>query len=153
MGRGRFCSRCPTPQKPQLVWQWGVGSLGHLCGLKESYTTYYLNERPVYLCASCLWQYHDVYVKIVFVVCQVQEKYVEYTNCETSNGERCDKFLENVTNTGKTCVCTVKFSLSQAFKGDVFMYYGLSNFYQVCKEQFSQYTVYKLCTIFQHRPR
>ncbi|XP_078368787.1 cell cycle control protein 50A-like isoform X2 [Oculina patagonica] len=61
---------------------------------------------------------------------KVQEKFVEYTNCETSNGERCDKFLENVTNTGKTCVCTVQFSLSQEFKGDVYMYYGLSNFYQ-----------------------
>ena len=62
----------------------------------------------------------------------MQEKFVEYTHCKTSEGEQCDKFFENATNTGKTCVCTVKFSLSPAFKGDVFMYYGLSNFYQVC---------------------
>ncbi|RXM98988.1 Cell cycle control protein 50C [Acipenser ruthenus] len=28
------------------------------------------------------------------------------------------------------CACTVFFSLSEAFKGDVFMYYGLTNFHQ-----------------------
>ncbi|KAJ7392111.1 hypothetical protein OS493_013478 [Desmophyllum pertusum] len=60
---------------------------------------------------------------------KVQEKTVEYTTCEASNGEQCDKFL-NDTNTGKTCACIVKFNLSQEFKGDVYMYYGLSNFYQ-----------------------
>ena len=57
---------------------------------------------------------------------------MDYTYCKASSGKGCDKFFENVTNTGKTCVCKVKFNLSQEFKGDVFMYYGLSNFYQVC---------------------
>ncbi|XP_022782937.1 cell cycle control protein 50A-like isoform X2 [Stylophora pistillata] len=61
---------------------------------------------------------------------KVQEKTVEYTYCKSSSGEGCDKFFENATNTGKTCVCKVKFNLSEEFKGDVFMYYGLSNFYQ-----------------------
>ncbi|XP_073234629.1 cell cycle control protein 50A-like isoform X1 [Porites lutea] len=61
---------------------------------------------------------------------KVQEHTVEYTECKASDGQRCDQFLENVTNTGKTCTCTVKFNLTEEFKGSVFMYYGLSNFYQ-----------------------
>ena len=70
---------------------------------------------------------------VFFFSFQVQEQIVEYTSCETAAGQRCDKFFENVTNTGKTCTCKVKFNLTEQFKGSVFMYYGLSNFYQVWK--------------------
>lgn len=61
---------------------------------------------------------------------KVQEQKIEYTQCKNTDGKQCDKFFDNVTNTGKTCFCTVKFNLSEEFKGPVFMYYGLSNFYQ-----------------------
>ena len=62
----------------------------------------------------------------------MQEHTIEYTACKTIDGQQCDKFFDNVTNTGKTCNCEVKFDLVEEFKGPVFMYYGLSNFYQVC---------------------
>ena len=68
---------------------------------------------------------------LILFLWQVQEQKIEYTQCKNTDGKQCDKFFDNVTNTGKTCFCTVKFNLSEEFKGPVFMYYGLSNFYQV----------------------
>ncbi|XP_068708204.1 cell cycle control protein 50A-like isoform X2 [Montipora foliosa] len=61
---------------------------------------------------------------------RVQEHTIEYTDCKTIDGQQCDKFFDNVTNIGKTCNCEVKFDLVEDFNGSVFMYYGLSNFYQ-----------------------
>ena len=71
-----------------------------------------------------------MYIAYLFLW-QVQEQKIEYTACKNTDGERCDEFFDNVNNTGKTCHCKVKFNLSEEFKGSVFMYYGLSNFYQV----------------------
>lgn len=71
---------------------------------------------------------------------------------EASSYENCQEFLSEKNNTGKSCHCTVGFDLEQdfkvfgrceksqcntwyiiicdLFKGKVYMYYGLSNFYQ-----------------------
>ncbi|ELU16234.1 hypothetical protein CAPTEDRAFT_221837 [Capitella teleta] len=44
----------------------------------------------------------------------------------------CSEFLqlENHTALGRVCQCSVKFELTEAFRGQVYMYYGLTNFYQ-----------------------
>eukprot|EP00794_Sanderia_malayensis_P016780 gene16780-18475_t len=55
----------------------------------------------------------------------VQEFIKEYTSCSN-----CDKFFDDVANVGKTCSCQVNFNLSTKFNGPVYMYYGLSNYYQ-----------------------
>uniref|UniRef100_A0A8D0MCH7 Cell cycle control protein n=4 Tax=Sus scrofa TaxID=9823 RepID=A0A8D0MCH7_PIG len=50
---------------------------------------------------------------------------IDYTGTEPSSP--CNKCLSpNVTS----CICTINFTLEQSFEGNVFMYYGLSNFYQ-----------------------
>jgi len=65
----------------------------------------------------------------------VQEFAVDYTtDCtpkDSSSGYvDCAAFLENSNNTGKTCKCYRQFELTTDFKGRVYMYYGLTNFYQ-----------------------
>ncbi|XP_029434400.1 cell cycle control protein 50C-like [Rhinatrema bivittatum] len=42
----------------------------------------------------------------------------------------CSKLRENSSNSEKQCTCIVHFSLRESIQGDVFMYYGLSGFYQ-----------------------
>lgn len=57
---------------------------------------------------------------------QVQEKVIDYTNC---NG--CNNIINGKQNYGKTCKCVKEFRLDKKFSGPVYLYYGLSNFYQV----------------------
>ncbi|XP_021099415.1 cell cycle control protein 50A [Heterocephalus glaber] len=55
----------------------------------------------------------------------IREIEIDYTGTEPSSP--CNKCLSpDVT----PCVCTINFTLEKAFEGNVFMYYGLSNFYQ-----------------------
>ncbi|XP_034489503.1 cell cycle control protein 50A isoform X2 [Drosophila innubila] len=57
------------------------------------------------------------------------ELIIDYTNCDQVGGtETCAKFLKN--NTGGTCICQKNFILPSDFNGDVYMYYGLTNYYQ-----------------------
>ncbi|KAF4793789.1 cms1 ribosomal small subunit [Turdus rufiventris] len=42
----------------------------------------------------------------------------------------CSKLRENSSNWNKECRCSVNFTLKEDILGDVFMYYGLQNFYQ-----------------------
>ncbi|NXW64156.1 CC50C protein, partial [Eurystomus gularis] len=42
----------------------------------------------------------------------------------------CSKLRENSSNWNKECHCSVNFTLKEDILGDVFMYYGLENFYQ-----------------------
>ncbi|EDO47858.1 predicted protein [Nematostella vectensis] len=61
----------------------------------------------------------------------VQEKVIEYTKCNsTTTNEGCDAFFKKVNNSGKVCHCKIDFSLASKFSGDVYIYYGMSNFYQ-----------------------
>ncbi|KAM6149592.1 LOW QUALITY PROTEIN: cell cycle control protein 50A-like [Erethizon dorsatum] len=53
----------------------------------------------------------------------IREIEIDYTGTEPSSP--CNK-CPRVT----ACVCTINFTLEKAFEGNVFMYYGLSNFYQ-----------------------
>ncbi|XP_069493313.1 cell cycle control protein 50C-like [Ambystoma mexicanum] len=43
---------------------------------------------------------------------------------------QCSQLRENSSNYAKECTCIVNFTLQEAIQGDVFMYYGLDNFYQ-----------------------
>lgn len=65
----------------------------------------------------------------------VQEFALDYTTQCTPNDPSlgyadCAAFLENSTNVGKKCHCHHVFELTTDFKGRVYMYYGLTNFYQ-----------------------
>uniref|UniRef100_A0A0A9WLT9 Cell cycle control protein 50A n=1 Tax=Lygus hesperus TaxID=30085 RepID=A0A0A9WLT9_LYGHE len=59
---------------------------------------------------------------------QVKEHSIEYTDCKSKDNQSCSQIIQN--NTNAKCTCIVQFNLPQDFKGDVYLYYGLTNFYQ-----------------------
>jgi LEM3 (ligand-effect modulator 3) family / CDC50 family len=68
---------------------------------------------------------------------KIAEHIVDYTNClkvdrDPGSNTTCAEAIRN--NLGNTltspCRCQVPFTLEKEFSGDVFMYYGLTNFYQ-----------------------
>jgi hypothetical protein len=60
----------------------------------------------------------------------VREKIVDYTHCNKyGEDKKCEDYLEE--NSNETCECRMKFELSDDIEKQVYLYYGLSNFYQV----------------------
>ncbi|KAK3596815.1 hypothetical protein CHS0354_036655, partial [Potamilus streckersoni] len=61
----------------------------------------------------------------------VLEYKYDYTKCTNSAGELCADVIGNYTNgTSNSCSCNISIELQTDFKGTVYMYYGLTNFYQ-----------------------
>jgi hypothetical protein len=62
----------------------------------------------------------------------IKEIVIDYTDsaCSPKNSvyKNCADYLKD--NTGRTCYCDIEFNLTEAFVGEVFMYYSLTNFYQ-----------------------
>ncbi|KAI0230913.1 Cell cycle control protein 50A [Lamellibrachia satsuma] len=68
-------------------------------------------------------------VALLITANNVQEKVINYTNCKSAaEPVTCADYIRN--NTGMTCQCQINFTLTEDFRGDVYMYYGLTNFYQ-----------------------
>ncbi|KAK9500745.1 hypothetical protein O3M35_001947 [Rhynocoris fuscipes] len=61
---------------------------------------------------------------------QVKEKSVDYTTCLSINSSdvTCASVIAN--NSDASCTCHINFTLEEDFNGKVYLYYGLSNFYQ-----------------------
>ncbi|KAK4876326.1 hypothetical protein RN001_012748 [Aquatica leii] len=59
---------------------------------------------------------------------EVKEKVIDYTYCRNDNGDMCSEVINK--NPNANCVCHINFQLDTDFQGKVYMYYGLSNFYQ-----------------------
>ncbi|RUS76761.1 hypothetical protein EGW08_015468 [Elysia chlorotica] len=60
----------------------------------------------------------------------IKEFTYDYTQCvKVGSNETCAEFFENVNNTGQICNCRITASLEK-FDDDVYVYYGLTNFYQ-----------------------
>ncbi|KAL5006377.1 hypothetical protein ScPMuIL_015183 [Solemya velum] len=65
----------------------------------------------------------------------IKEYTYDYTQCvniKSTNNETCAKYFESIenNNTGHVCKCKVELNLEEEFSKPVYMYYGLSNFYQ-----------------------
>lgn len=70
-------------------------------------------------------------VGLLYFSGSVQEKIIDYTHCyklDSTNNTTCASLIANDAST--PCVCKVNFTLEQDFVGKVYMYYGLSNYYQ-----------------------
>lgn len=67
-------------------------------------------------------------VWLLLTVQSTKEVKLDYT--ESEDCKRCYEMRKNVSNAKQTCSCKVDFSIEEAFKGDVFFYYGLKNFHQ-----------------------
>ncbi|KAF4517287.1 hypothetical protein B566_EDAN008621 [Ephemera danica] len=59
---------------------------------------------------------------------EVKEFSYDYTYCKNKAGEVCAEVVSNYTD--QPCLCNINFTLDKNFDGKVFMYYGLTNFYQ-----------------------
>ena len=58
------------------------------------------------------------------------EETIRYTDCKNSAGKPCSEEISNKTAEEKSCTCSMPFTISNDWKGKVFMYYELENFYQ-----------------------
>lgn len=59
---------------------------------------------------------------------EVKEVTIDYTDCKNQSDVRCSEVISQ--NKDAVCNCTIPFELQQDFTGKVYMYYGLTNFYQ-----------------------
>ncbi|OWF50738.1 cell cycle control protein 50A-like isoform X3 [Mizuhopecten yessoensis] len=62
----------------------------------------------------------------------VKEFSYDYTQCTSSAGDTCASQLAAIgtNNSGFVCSCVITFTLPENFEKDVYLYYGLSNYYQ-----------------------
>ncbi|NXG46678.1 CC50C protein, partial [Psilopogon haemacephalus] len=72
--------------------------------------------------AFCL----SVGVCLILSANSVREIQIDYSD----KCSECSKLRENSSNWNKECHCSANFMLEEGILGDVFMYYGLQNFYQ-----------------------
>ncbi|XP_032526839.2 cell cycle control protein 50A isoform X2 [Danaus plexippus] len=60
---------------------------------------------------------------------EVKEHVIDYTYClKEDENITCAEFIRQ--NNMDPCACQIPFNLTEDFKGDVYFYYGLSNYYQ-----------------------
>nr|XP_018672927.1 cell cycle control protein 50A [Ciona intestinalis] len=62
----------------------------------------------------------------------VREDFVDYTHCTNSlvPNETCASLRENRTRMNEPCTCVVNITLNTPMTGNIYMYYGLNNFFQ-----------------------
>lgn len=60
---------------------------------------------------------------------KVKEFPYDYTNCTNKNNTPCSEVIANKSNGQEICQCDIPINLTE-FNGNVFIYYGLTNFYQ-----------------------
>ena len=61
---------------------------------------------------------------------QVHEFEYNYTDCSDLKGIQCSQAINGTPILDRNCVCEKEFTLDEDWDGDVFLYYGLENFYQ-----------------------
>jgi len=78
---------------------------------------------PMFFCIGIIFL--PLGIALLVASNEVLEKIIDYTNC---NG--CQKIINGKQKFNQSCNCTVQFTLDKKFDGKVYLYYGLSNFYQ-----------------------
>lgn len=58
----------------------------------------------------------------------VKEVTADYTNCRNENNQTCLEVIAQ--DTMASCTCKIAINLTESFKQPVYLYYGLTNFYQ-----------------------
>ncbi|XP_031828260.1 cell cycle control protein 50A isoform X2 [Nomia melanderi] len=68
---------------------------------------------------------------------QVKEYIIDYTDCNSTNyfladkvPYKCADFITHTPHPNPPCICEINFTLPSHFNGRIYMYYGLTNFYQ-----------------------
>ena len=60
----------------------------------------------------------------------VKEKIIPYTDCTNDQGVMCKEVIKNTEVWKRNCICIITFQIDERWSGNVFIYYGLGNFYQ-----------------------
>lgn len=77
-----------------------------------------------------------IFIPIGIVLLVASDDIVEvshdYTRCETATSSSCADFRNNnsVSTMSENCTCTFNLEVKKAMPGEVFVYYGLTNFFQ-----------------------
>lgn len=66
---------------------------------------------------------------------KVKEQSIDYTNCKSVHhnigpSRYCSDIIQNHSDQSEPCICQITFTLEEGFNAPVYMYYGLTNFYQ-----------------------
>ncbi|XP_063586610.1 cell cycle control protein 50A-like [Penaeus indicus] len=73
-------------------------------------------------------------VALLYFSENVQEFQLEYTDCESISHQLADgtkrQCKDVIKDTPEVCTCRISFNISEAFENNVYLYYGLDNFYQ-----------------------
>lgn len=70
-------------------------------------------------------------IALLYFSNSVSEHIIDYTNClDIKTNITCAGQLANDSTPATPCKCSIQFELDKDFHGKVYMYYGLSNFYQ-----------------------
>lgn len=70
-------------------------------------------------------------ISLLYFSNSVKECPIDYTDCKPDNSnETCADILTKATIPHTKCYCNIDFTLDEDFRGDVYMYYGLTNYYQ-----------------------
>ncbi|XP_076760568.1 cell cycle control protein 50A isoform X1 [Xylocopa sonorina] len=69
-------------------------------------------------------------VGLLYFSDQVKEYILDYTDCNSTknSSSKCADIIAN--NPSQVCTCEINFTLPSDFRGKIYMYYGLTNFYQ-----------------------
>ncbi|XP_076341079.1 cell cycle control protein 50A isoform X2 [Tachypleus tridentatus] len=59
---------------------------------------------------------------------KVQEFQLDYTHCKNSGNVECAEVI--MKNISESCICEITFNLTENYERNVFVYYGLTNYYQ-----------------------
>lgn len=68
-------------------------------------------------------------VTLLYFSNEVREEIVNYTNCtKTGTNQTCAEII--LANASEECECQIDFNIPRDMVGAVYMYYGLTNYYQ-----------------------
>jgi hypothetical protein len=71
-------------------------------------------------------------VAVLITSLNIKEKVIDYTDCNSTRNAvvKCKDEISKQSATERDCFCSIPFTLEEDWEGEVFMYYGLENFYQ-----------------------
>ena len=61
---------------------------------------------------------------------KLMERIIPYTDCKNDDGKPCKDVIMNKKAIDRDCFCNINFKIDSDWKGDVFIFYALTNFFQ-----------------------
>ena len=60
----------------------------------------------------------------------IMEKVISYTDCKNEEGRLCKDIIINQKAHDRDCICNISFTIDDDWKGNTFIFYALTNFFQ-----------------------